>query len=53
MFSPLDEQLANVREWNETRRRGFTGQDFDAIDLPPRHHDNPRVVDLIAVACRV
>lgn len=49
MFIPLDQQLANVREWNDMRRWGFTAEDFQAIDLTPRTHASPLVVDLIAV----
>jgi len=49
MFIPLDEQLASVREWNDTRRWGFTAEDFDAVDLTPRTYADPLVVDLVAV----
>jgi hypothetical protein len=49
MFAPLTEQLANVRRWNEDREWGFSAADLDAIDLTPRAHADPLVVDLIAV----
>jgi hypothetical protein len=49
MFSSLRTQLANVREWNEERRWGFSADDFDSVDLTPRVQDKPLVVDLIAV----
>lgn len=49
MFAPLTEQLANVQRWNEDREWGFQAADLDAIDLTPRVHADPLVVDLIAV----
>lgn len=49
MFVPLAEQLDNVRRWNDERGWGFAPSDFDAIDLTPATHDDPLVVDLIAV----
>jgi len=49
MFCPLTEQLANVRRWNSDREWGFTDAEFAAIDLTPRPHTDPLVVDLIAV----
>lgn len=49
LFAPLTEQLANVRRWNEDRQWGFAGAELDAIDLSPRTHPDPLVVDLLAV----
>ena len=49
MFVPLDEQLANVRRWNAERDWGLPAAELDAIDLTPRTHADPLVVDLIAV----
>lgn len=49
MFVPLREQIANVRRWNEDREWGFTAAELDAVDLTPRTHDNPLLVDLVAV----
>jgi hypothetical protein len=49
LFAPLTEQLANVRRWNEDRDWGFDDADLDAIDLAPRAHADPLVVDLLAV----
>jgi len=49
MFVPLAEQLANVRRWNEERNWGLNPAELDAIDLTPRTHADPLVVDLIAV----
>jgi hypothetical protein len=49
MFVPLERQLANVRRWNEEREWGFTVAELDAIDLTPRHHSDPLVVDVLAV----
>ncbi|MGH3624426.1 MAG: hypothetical protein ACRDQ5_22015, partial [Sciscionella sp.] len=49
MFVSLEEQLANVRRWNEDREWGFSNAELDAIDLTPRVHADPLVVDLIAV----
>jgi hypothetical protein len=49
MFAPLPEQLANVRRWNEDREWGFDPAMLDSIDLTPRDHPDPLVVDMIAV----
>jgi hypothetical protein len=49
MFTSLEQQLATVRRWNEEREWGLLHGDFAAIDLTPRVHDDPLVVDLIAV----
>lgn len=49
LFSRLTEQMANVRRWNDDREWGFTAGDLAAVDLTPRTHDDPLVVDLIAV----
>lgn len=49
LFSPLTEQLANVRRWNEERHWGLSAAELDAIDLTPRTHADPLIVDLIAV----
>lgn len=49
LFVPLDEQLANVRRWNEDREWGLSEAEMDAIDLTPRTHPDPLVVDIIAV----
>jgi hypothetical protein len=52
MFTSLEEQLARVRDWNDMRRWGFTDEQFDAIDLTPTSHQDPLVVDMIAVYLR-
>jgi hypothetical protein len=49
MFTSLADQLATIRGWNEELDWGFTAEDFDAIDLTPARHDDPLVVDLIAI----
>lgn len=49
MFVSLEEQLRNVRLWNEDWEWGFTEEDFAAVDLSPSHSDDPLVVDVIAV----
>jgi len=49
LFVPLAEQLANVRRWNDSRQWGLPAAELDAIDLTPRTHSDPLVVDLIAV----
>ena len=49
IFVPLTEQLANVRRWNEDRGWGLPAAELDAIDITPRKHADPLVVDLIAV----
>jgi hypothetical protein len=49
MFVPLADQLANVRRWNEDREWGFTDAELDAVDVTPRRHRDPLVVDVVAV----
>lgn len=49
MFTSLGEQLANIRRWNEVREWGFDAAALDSIDLTPRTHSDPLIVDLIAV----
>lgn len=49
IFVPLTEQIANVRRWNDDREWGFSVAEINAIDLTPRAHSDPLVVDLIAV----
>jgi hypothetical protein len=49
MYVPLTEQLANVRRWNDDREWGLPEAELAAIDLTPRAHADPLVVDLIAV----
>jgi hypothetical protein len=49
MFTPLTEQLSNVRSWNEERQWGFSVEDLHSVDLTPRAENDPLVVDLIAV----
>ncbi len=49
MFVPLIEQMANVRRWNRERDWELDAAELDAIDLTPRTHADPLVVDLIAV----
>ncbi len=49
LFTPLPEQLANVRRWNEERDWGLSAAELDAIDLTPHAHADPLVIDLIAV----
>jgi hypothetical protein len=49
LFVPLAEQLENVLRWNEDRQWGFAEAELDAIDLTPRTHPDPLVVDLLAV----
>jgi hypothetical protein len=48
-FIPVADQLANVRRWNAERGWGFTDADLDAIDITPVVHEQPLVVDLVAV----
>lgn len=48
-LASLREQLANVRRWNEDREWGFDDAELDAVDLTPRTHADPLVVDLVAV----
>jgi len=49
MFCSLDEQLDNIRRWNSDREWGLPERAFDNLDLRPRIHADPLVVDLIAV----
>ncbi|MBA3339734.1 MAG: hypothetical protein H0T54_08340, partial [Geodermatophilaceae bacterium] len=49
LFVPLTEQMANVRRWNAERGWGMDPAELNAIDLTPRPHADPLVVDLIAV----
>jgi hypothetical protein len=49
MFVSLERQLENIRRWNEEREWGFSAAELDAIDLAPHEHDDPLIVDLIAV----
>jgi hypothetical protein len=41
--------MANIRRWNDDREWGFTEAELAAVDLTPRPHPDPLVVDLIAV----
>jgi hypothetical protein len=52
MFTPLSEQLANIRRWNEERQWGLTAGDLHSVDLTPRAGNDRLVVDLIAVYLR-
>ncbi|MDP9074169.1 MAG: hypothetical protein M3N98_08350 [Actinomycetota bacterium] len=49
MFISLAAQLDNIRRWNEERGWGFGPADFEAVELTPSSHDDPLVVDLVAV----
>jgi hypothetical protein len=49
LFAPLVDQLANVRRWNAEREWGFTRAELAAIDITPRTHPSPLVVDVVAV----
>ena len=49
LFAPLADQLANVRRWNAEREWGFTRAELAAIDITPRTHRNPLVVDVLAI----
>lgn len=49
MFISLQDQLANVRRWNEQRGWGFGADELDSVDLSPRTHADPLVVDVVAV----
>jgi len=49
LFCPLTEQLASIRRWNDERNWGLPAAELDAIDLTPRTHSDPLVVDLVAV----
>jgi hypothetical protein len=52
MFTPLSEQLANIRRWNEERGWGLSASDLHSVDLTPRAGKSRLVVDLIAVYLR-
>jgi hypothetical protein len=52
MFTPLPEQLANIRRWSEERQWGLSASDLHSVDLTPRAGNDPLVVDLIAVYLR-
>ncbi|MGH9129880.1 MAG: hypothetical protein ACRDY2_13205 [Acidimicrobiales bacterium] len=49
LFVSLEEQASNVRRWNAERSWGLSERQLDAIDLTPQSHDDPLVVDLLAV----
>lgn len=49
LFAPLAEQWANVRRWNYERGWGIRQKEFDALNLFPRAHHDPLVVDVLAV----
>jgi hypothetical protein len=49
MYVSLAEQLDNIRRWNDERGWGFGAADFDAVDVTPASHDDPFVVDVLAV----
>lgn len=49
LFVPVAEQLDNVRRWNAARGWGFTEADLAAVDTTPVRHDQPLVVDVVAV----
>jgi len=49
LFDPLTTQLANVRRWNSDREWGFSDAELDTVDLTPRVHADPLVVDVVAV----
>ncbi|MGI8694816.1 MAG: hypothetical protein ACR2JK_18260 [Geodermatophilaceae bacterium] len=49
MFASLVEQVANIRRWNEDREWDIDEHELAAVDLSPRMHADPLVVDLIAV----
>lgn len=54
MFISLRDQLANVREWNQERRWGFSAADLDAVDLISSADSSSAgneslVVDVVAV----
>lgn len=49
MFASLDQQLANVRRWNDERGWGFSASDIESVDLTPGDDSKPLVVDVIAV----
>lgn len=48
LFVSLEDQLVNVRRWNEERGWGFTDADFDAVDVTSVKRSG-LVVDVIAV----
>jgi hypothetical protein len=49
MFISLERQLQNVRRWNEEREWGLPVAQIEAVDVTPREHDDPLIVDLVAV----
>lgn len=49
MFVSLQDQLANVRRWNEEQGWGFSAAELGEIDLIPRARSGPLVVDVLAV----
>ncbi len=49
MFVSVAEQLDNVGRWNEERGWGFGPADFEAVDVGPKRHGDPLVVDVVAV----
>ncbi|MGH9072412.1 MAG: hypothetical protein ACRDX8_14970, partial [Acidimicrobiales bacterium] len=49
MFVSLEAQAANIEQWNSTRNWGLTPDDFAGLDLTPTTHEDPLVVDLLAV----
>lgn len=49
LFTSLSTQLADVRRWNRDREWGLGPADLNSIDLTPRAHPDPLVVDVIAV----
>jgi len=49
LFAPLAEQWANLRRWNRERGWGIPQSEFDALSLFPSAHQDPLVVDVLAV----
>jgi hypothetical protein len=49
MFTSLEIQRDNVRRWNEEREWGLSTADIERIDVTPTAHDDPLIVDLVAV----
>ncbi|MGI8751360.1 MAG: hypothetical protein ACR2MN_03440 [Acidimicrobiales bacterium] len=47
MFIPVAEQIDNVRRWNGYLDWGFDEEDFVTVDLTPRAHAGPLVVDVV------
>lgn len=45
VLAPLSDQLAKVRRWNDDREWGLDAAALDAIDLTPRAHAYPLIVD--------